>query len=570
MIPPNFDPDAKIPPGEVLLFERFRSDPGAEGWIVLHSLDVPEHRRQVEGEVDFVVIVPHLGVLCIEVKSHHSVKRTPDGLWHLGQDLPSSRGPFKQVSGSMHAMRERLKGLDRSLAGVPFASAVCFTHAPFDLVSPFEWAEWQVFDQDEVMRCPISDLVRRALDGARARLASADSANWFHPELQEPTDPQCERILHCMRPAFEFYESPRARRERRDDELRQYTELQFGALESMQGNRRVLFEGQAGTGKTVLAIEAARRSLNSGSRVGLICFNRCLAGWLQKQIGFQANSWVGTLHALMIEVAGIRPPALPDAAFWAIDLPNLALENASSGPPRFDVIVIDEAQDILRSQYVDVLDSLLAGGFSGGSWRLFGDFVYQAIYGAAVSPRDLLESRCTAGNSFYDLTENCRNPPRIAAQLALMSGAPPYAKVLRPDSGVNGEVRLYRSAEDQATQLGDILRFLKQERYSPAEIVILSRLGSGVVWSLPRTGWLARLIDLDAEPSGNLRVGTIHAFKGLEAPVTIVTDIDRIGDPESDALLYVGMSRATERLFVLAHVSTASAIQRRLTGGPHA
>ena len=32
---------------------------GTEGWIVLHSLAIAEHVRQVEGEADFVVIVPH-------------------------------------------------------------------------------------------------------------------------------------------------------------------------------------------------------------------------------------------------------------------------------------------------------------------------------------------------------------------------------------------------------------------------------------------------------------------------------------------------------------------------------
>ena len=58
--------------------------------------------------------------------------------------------------------------------------------------------------------------------------------------------------------------------------------------------------------------------------------------------------------------------------------------------------MIDEAQDILRSNYVDSLEPLLVGGIGGGTWRLFGDFVNQAIYGAPESPRDLLERRCPA------------------------------------------------------------------------------------------------------------------------------------------------------------------------------
>ena len=128
MIPPGFDPETRIPPGEVLIFDRLRSDPETSDWIVLHSLDVPQHRRQVEGEVDFVVVVPRLGVLCLEVKSHRTVSRSNLGVWHLGQDAPSNRGPFKQASGGMHAVASVSRDWTRAWVAFPsrarFASAM--------------------------------------------------------------------------------------------------------------------------------------------------------------------------------------------------------------------------------------------------------------------------------------------------------------------------------------------------------------------------------------------------------------------------------------------------------------
>jgi superfamily I DNA/RNA helicase len=44
---------------------------------------------------------------------------------------------------------------------------------------------------------------------------------------------------------------------------------------------------------------------------------------------------------------------------------------------------------------------------------------------------------------------------------------------------------------------------------------------------------------------------SIHAFKGLESSAVIITDVDNLDDERSKALLYVGMSRARARLYML-------------------
>lgn len=49
--------------GEIEIFNRLQSDPDTKDWIVLHSLDMAEHRSQISGEIDFVVIIPDKGIL---------------------------------------------------------------------------------------------------------------------------------------------------------------------------------------------------------------------------------------------------------------------------------------------------------------------------------------------------------------------------------------------------------------------------------------------------------------------------------------------------------------------------
>ena len=68
MIPSQLPTDCKSP-GERSLFPRFKNDPDTAGWIVLHSLGVAKHPKRIEGELDFVVIVPGAGILCLEVKA---------------------------------------------------------------------------------------------------------------------------------------------------------------------------------------------------------------------------------------------------------------------------------------------------------------------------------------------------------------------------------------------------------------------------------------------------------------------------------------------------------------------
>ena len=62
---------------------------------------------------------------------------------------------------------------------------------------------------------------------------------------------------------------------------------------------------------------------------------------------------------------------------------------------------------------------------------------------------------------------------------------------------------------------------------------------------------------------GRLRYGTIHSFKGLDAPAVVVTDLDDSGGSNFDALVYVGLTRATDRLTALVETKTL----RRLIGG---
>ena len=103
LIPPHYPPDTS--PGEIVVFDKLRACPA--DWIVLHSLHIAEHVRQVEGEADFVVLIPGRGVLCLEVKGHLRAEYK-DGAWYLGTNAaPNYRGPFRQAEEAATASKRK-------------------------------------------------------------------------------------------------------------------------------------------------------------------------------------------------------------------------------------------------------------------------------------------------------------------------------------------------------------------------------------------------------------------------------------------------------------------------------
>lgn len=540
-------------PGERELFHKLEKDPGTAGWVVFHSLDIARHMTQVRGEADFVIVIPGKGVLVVEVKAHQRV-RFENGTWYLGMDPPSQKGPFKQVSDNMYSLMKGIKNFP-SLGSVSVGKCVVFTEVEFNQSSP-EWHDWEVIDQTKLSLRPVSTLFSAVIDHWR---------ELYRHDRNEPTPEQIEVLENHLRPNFEVYISPRAQRQRLDDEVKRYTEEQYGAIDSMSRNKRVLFEGPAGTGKTMLAIEAARRAQAEGRRVLFLCFNRLLGAWLQKETEPLELVKTSTLHGYLREVARIEKiPNEAESVFWD-DLTAKAFESLVEGNVElFDELVIDEAQDILlRPSHLDIIDLVVKDGLAGGRWRIFGDFEKQAIYNHSdsISLDQVVETRLP-GAFVYCLRNNCRNSPRVAALVHQLGGLNPgYSRILRPDDGNNPKQSYYSSPEEQVTRLEAELMALEQGGFRRSEIVVLSPKKSAECAASKLSGaWKDRVHPLSAASSNQIRYTTIHSFKGLEAPCVIVTDLEDI----TNDLFYIAITRTLHRLVLLISESARPTITQLL------
>ncbi|MEU2387038.1 NERD domain-containing protein [Streptomyces sp. NPDC012461] len=569
MIPSAFDPEATTSPGEREAFRRLRDDPGTEGWVVLHSLGIANHPRQIQGEADFVVIMPGKGLLVLEVKAHQQVRRLPSGEWRLGSQPPTLRSPFQQADEAMHAVKEKLIGHGGGLGAVPMTSAVLFTHSRFAVSGPMEWHSWQAIDTVALHSRPISTLIAGVLDAHRAHLTSTPTAGWFNPASTAPDSGQTDRIVEALRPSFEFAEPPKLRRQRMERETQTFTKQQYEVLDMIAANRRCLVRGAAGTGKTFVAVEAARRFAGNGLRVLLCCFNRQLGYWLKEETAGVDGITAAHLHSYMAGlVPSARPAARGDDAFFTEELPDLALEALleRDGPP-FDVLVIDEAQDLMRESYLNVLDSSLRGGLSSGQWLAFGDFTRQALYDSDGEGMEALYERTAGEPAVFILRHNCRNVPDITFYVEATSDLDPgYAGTLRPSNDRTAEHLWWADSEGQQQLLADRLTQLTREGFRPEDIVVLSPLRNdqSAAAKCQDARWRNRLVPLGSPRPGAVRYGTVHAFKGLDSPAVVLTDIASFGTAREQTLFYVGASRARDELTVLMSQSARPGFRKQV------
>lgn len=560
MVPPLVGPEVSSA-GEREVFLRLRDDAGTGSWTVLHSLDIAQHESQTAGEADFVVLVPGVGVLCLEVKGcSGSSLRRENGVWYYGVgDRGDRRGPFRQASEAMHSLRRRLLARQPDLARIHFCSGVVFPFARFSEESP-EWHPWQVVDSVALRSAPIHERLLALLASSRAHLGAAARA----PLLDEgrPSAADCDSMLRILRPEFELPADPKARRAALEGELGRFIDEQFVALDAMADNPRTLFVGPAGSGKTFLALEAVRRAKGAGRSVLFVCFNRLLGDWLSERTAhLSPGVTTRTLHQHLLAVAELsQAPVDCPHEFWTSRLPELACERLLNGRDGerwvYDELVVDEAQDVFQPPYLDALDLSLRGGLAAGHWRIFGDFENQALFGVSSMVPEEFRRRRGGGAPIYRLRVNCRNTPLVAEYAQLLSALTPrYQRVLRPDDGIQPTLRFHRTSEEQALHLAESLDSLAREGFAADEIVVLSPRAEGACSTLlGATQWASRVRPMVRWRRSHF-VGycTVQAFKGLEAPAVVVTDIETISTPASRALLYVAATRPLQRLVVLAH-----------------
>ena len=149
----------------------------------------------------------------------------------------------------------------------------------------------------------------------------------------------------------------------REAECELLTRRQAKILDMIRAIPRVEVRGGAGSGKTWLAVEQARRLARDGQRVGLICYSRGLSAYLRRRVALlpKGSDRRTSGSSTPSGVAWGAPPGQDDDSdYWERRLPEEMGRVAQHLPDdqRYDAFVVDEGQDFADSWWPALVQGL--------------------------------------------------------------------------------------------------------------------------------------------------------------------------------------------------------------------
>ncbi|WP_395154673.1 NERD domain-containing protein [Ilumatobacter sp.] len=519
--------------------------------VLMHSVGLVRHHKKRWAEVDFV-LVSDAGVFCIEVKGGRVARK--DGVWSFtdrqGHVDTKHEGPFEQAGSAAGALQawldaENVRRDDGSRFQVGHAVMIpdCELNAGGPDIEPDV-----LYD-------------RRNPTESMSMFVERIGIHWQNKQQYSPLLPgEVQRLRNAIRPDFEATMTRTLQITHVEDRLIRATEEQALVLNALVDNERLVVNGAAGTGKSMLAIGEANRLAASGRSVLLVCHARELADALRHSVAEGVK--VATIGGLMNDIvnrADLRD-RLPDAtedALFDIFLPELAVEalRTISAETAYDALVIDEGQDLLRGDAVQVLDAALRGGFQNGCWRLFLD-PNQNIFGRIS--KQSLNLVATGSPARYRLNENCRNTQQVVQFATMISGASVHA-----DSRISGpEAQLCSRWDEHWKQRTiDQVHTLMDEGLPCGDIVVL------VADEAQRRLMIAAEPGLlvDVSIPNHVQVTTVAAFKGLESIGVVLAGLQSLDEPALRQAAYVGATRAKVELRVVLPRKAKHSFQQRVS-----
>lgn len=553
--------------GELAIIDAFRSSAAHPEMHVIHSLKLTSSPDRLEGEADFVVLIPGRGIVVVEAKAPTGGE-VADGRMHLTGLPDNAKDPFAQAS---QVRNEMIAYLDEH-AGmrVPIARCVWLSTVTPDGIKNFHGdANYKLYEL-----LTANDLTAPE----EALIEVIDAYNQEHATKNLYDQPskfdanKVEIARKALQAEFTIQGNKSLISDARSRELEMLEERQKEDLDLVLQNKHTYFYGPAGTGKSLMVTETAIRGEESGERVLLTCWNKMLAAELSDEYSEAfPNMHIQDLGALMAEIAGVTDPEGAGNEWFTEQLPVLAIEAASELEGEFDLIAVDEYQDI--AAYPVMLQFLEKLG-KNQSWAdtrlvLAGD-KYQQIMRNGEFAQDPygLAKRFVPDLTNVKLKKNYRNAKRIGEALVkLTNNGATYDKYARTTS--IGEIEIIEV--DNNTAPRQLLRAIEklQSSYTDHEIRVLSPSRADnsmpkLILDLPNSalrpeiGMLKSILKDNINHTGVIPWRSIQKYKGLESDAVIITDITeeqwnkwKTRDKSLFEMLYVGFSRAHHHVVVL-------------------
>jgi len=471
------------------------------------------------GEADFVIVCK-FGIFVLEVKGGRV--RVEAGVWYTidGKNQTSQiQNPFRQAETALHAFKNKIANSHAfSQLSIPIGYGVIFP----DVEWSHHGSEW-----DMCMVC----------DCKKMRNFESWLTDFFQMWHKKPgnhhtlSNKSVEALKQFLRPDFESIAPLYSTLLNLEQKTVELTREQYKFLDVVAANPRVLCAGGAGTGKTFLAAELVRRVAWKNKKILFVCKSNWLRRYLETKI--------------------------IDEFLTLSTIDGLKIDMKRAGIDQYDVLIVDEGQDLFNLDDMQKLNTILKGGFDQGQWYIFHDINNQAglFSEPAAEVLEMLESHKPAR---VPLTRNYRNSlpiiKKVQSTLGLDMG------ILGIGNGPEVMEVTVNNGTEYSNAIERMIENLLEMGVPPGSITILSALSynESKVSSLS-CHTKKRIVRLDdyavrAFPLSCISFARIKNFKGLENDAIIMIDLEKpefANDYFNKTNYYVAMSRARGLLCII-------------------
>ena len=324
---------------------------------------------------------------------------------------------------------------------------------------------------------------------------------------------------------------------------------------------RLHVEGTAGSGKTQLALAEFAGAIDQGLRPLYVCYNRPLADHFAEVA--PAGGEVCTFHTLCQRLVRDAGKTVDIAAPDGFE----RLEKAAAGVSiderwRFDTVVVDEGQDFSSAWRDQVLRH--ARDQARLIWL---EDPMQSLY---ARERSRLPGWVT-----LHARANYRSPREVVGFLRAILPTDVRIEAAGPLAGAELEIFDYADTAQMLAATKEAIRSCLAAGFRRHDIAVVSFRGreQSALLSLDAIGphpvrRFTGRYDLLAQPvytGGELLIESVYRFKGQAAPAVVFSEVDfESMDERSIRKLFVGATRATMKLSIVASTRAAQAIRAAL------
>ncbi len=327
----------------------------------------------------------------------------------------------------------------------------------------------------------------------------------------------------------------------RESELQHLTERQYQVIDLCKAMNRFSVLGAAGCGKTFVALEQARRRAKAGERVLFLCYNYGLAEYLKRKVTdfpeAERPEYVATLHSLQKYWGFEIKSDSYDDHYFDIELPGKVISALNDVPleKKFDVVIIDEAQDFHQEWWGVVLASLKDP--VNGKIFAFGD-IRQGIFRHAKDiPLQLAP---------IHLDQNLRNSLPIA-ELAALCVEDPLLLI-----GLDGPPVAFveTTREESIAEADKKIAELLSKGWKPGDICLIATgsrhpIQKELAEGVKRLDYWQSFFNEDS-----VFYGHVNGIKGLERRAVIVAINGWKNEDMKKDMLYTAITRARDLLII--------------------